>query len=369
MSFIPYLNFFSRWVLFFAVSYKAATTKEKSWVLLSFATFVDALNIESYILIPLGLTIKPEAYDVASKIPNFFIAALLGWGALKLKKRVTTFKDTLYIGLFLVTAYVWIFLLATQFFDKFPHSFFLKSLYPSLALGGSMIFLGYVLRDYVISKRSLEELLPWGLIVIGALNLTFPITRPIPWFAHFGFLIAAVSRLMAAVGAVVFVFYPIKAPSKTPKLVLESKALIFTKEETLRRHFPNLFKEANVILITRKDPEWIKQNMNQHNIAFWITRSSEGEINGTSIYAISPTKLEILIDLVTKELIQGYNIVYMDAFEYIAVENSFESALKFLLSLRDRILSKRAALVVVLNLKALNEREKAILLREFELVE
>jgi len=369
MNFIPYLNFFSRWVLFFAVAYKAATTKEKSWTLLAFATFIDALNIESYILTPLGLTIKPEAYDVASKIPNFFIAALLGWGSIKLKKRMTSFRDTIYIGLFMVTAYIWIFLLATQFFDRFPHSFFLKSLYPSLALGGSMIFLGYVLRDYVISKRSPEELLPWGLIVIGALNLTFPITRPVPWCAHTAFLIAAISRLMTAIGAVVFVFYPIKVPSKSPKLVLESKALIFTREEALKKYFPNLFNEANVILITRKDPEWIKQNLNQHNVAFWVTRSNEGEINDTSIYAISPTKLEILIDLVTKELAQGYNVVYLDAFEYIAVENSFESALKFLLSLRDRVLSKRAALMLILNLKALNEREKAILLREFELVE
>ena len=369
MGFIPYLNFFSRWVLFFAIAYKAVTTREKSWVLLSFATFVDALNIESYILTPLGLTIKPDAYDIAGKIPNFLIAALLGWGALKLKRRKTTFRDTLYIGLFVVTAYLWVFLLATQFFDRFPHSFFLKSIYPSFALGFSMIFFGYVLRDYVISKRSLEELFPWGLILLGALNLTYPITRPLEWFAHPAFFAAAIFRLMAAVGALVFILYPLKSPSREPTLVLQSRALIFTREEAFIKRFPDLFHRANVILITRKDPRWVKKHINQHNVVFWITKAREGDVEGTPIYAISPTKIEILIDLVNRELEQGYNVVYIDAFEYLIIEDSFESALKFLLSLRDRVLSHNAALILILNIKILDERQKAILMREFEVVE
>ncbi len=369
MSFVPYLNFLSRWLLFLAIAYKAASTKEKSWVLLGFAAFVDALNIESYILTPLGLTIKPDAYDVAGKIPNFFIAALLGWGAIKLKRRKTTFKDTLYIGLFLVTAYIWVFLLATQFFDRFPHSFFLRSIYPSTALGASMIFLGYVFRDYVISKRSLEELFPWGFILLGALNLTYPVTRPIEWFARFAFFAAAIFRLMAAIGALVFVMYPLKSPHREPRLVLQSRALIFTKEEAFMKKFPNLFKEANVILITRKDPKWIQEHINRHNAVFWITKIREGEIEGTSIYAISPTKIDILIDLVNRELDQGYNVVYMDVFEYLIIENSFEAALKFLLSLRDRVLAHNAALILILNLKLLDKRQRAILMREFEVVE
>lgn len=360
---IPYINFFSRWVLFLVMAYKAYREREKSWALLAFAFFINALDIERYLLTPLGLTLNMEAYDVASKIPNFFVAILAVWGALHLKYGRSRFKHIVYLGLFAVASYVWLFLLATDFFGD---NFAMKSIFPSLAFGGALIYLGYVLRGYVIRRRSLQELLPWGLILLGVLNLTYPVGRPIEWYSEIAFLLAALMRLMAAIGALQFVLLPSPAESYTSPSV-EMGTFLFTSEDAFMRKFPNEFQKGHTVVLTRKGPEWIEANVGRYGVTFWLTRAKEGRI-GSNIIAIAPTKIDILIDLVDKELERGFKVVYVDAFEYLMVENGFEAAIKFLLSLKDRVLAHGGRLVAVVNLDALEDRQKAILKREFEVV-
>ena len=212
MDFIPYINFISRWLLFLAVTYKALKSKEKRWGLIATALFINALDIESYILEPLGVDIKAEAYEIASQVPGFLMATFLVWGGIQLKKERSEFKDVAYLGLFAVAAYIWIFLSATDFFDRFSHSFTIKLSFPYLAFGFSLIYIGYILRSYIVAKKSLEELFPWGLVLLGAINLTYPVTRNIEWLVPIAFLLAAIFRFMAAVGALKFAIFPAKMP-------------------------------------------------------------------------------------------------------------------------------------------------------------
>ncbi|MCD6143942.1 MAG: hypothetical protein J7J04_06485, partial [Thermococcus sp.] len=201
MWIVSYINFISRWLLFLAVAYKTIKTREKRWGLIATAFFINALEVESYILTPLGIFIKPEAYDVMSVIPAFLISALLIWGGIQLKKNRSEFKDVVILGIFIVAAYIWLFLLGTELFDRFEHSFTIKTSFPTFALGISLIYIGYVLRSYIISKNTIEELFPWSLGLLGAINLTYPFTRNIGWFASMAFLAAALFRVMAAIGA------------------------------------------------------------------------------------------------------------------------------------------------------------------------
>ncbi|WP_048151966.1 DUF835 domain-containing protein [Palaeococcus ferrophilus] len=361
---LPYLNFFSRWALFLAVAYKAYREREKSWALLAFAFFINALDIEKYLLTPLGLTVNREAYDVASKVSNFFVAVLAVWGALHLKYSTSKLRHTLYLGTFAVASYVWLFLLATDFFGD---SFALKASFPSLAFGGALIYVGYILRGYVIERRSLQELLPWGLILLGALNLTYPVGRPIEWYSEFAFSLAAVARLMAALGALQFVLLP-SPPLQQSISSVDMGTFLFTNEEAFKRKFPDEFRKGHTVVLTRKGPDWINSNVGRYGVAFWLTRVKEGRI-GDNIIAISPTKIDILVDLVEKELERGFRVVYLDAFEYLMVEDGFDVAVKFLLSLKDRVLAHEGRFVVVMSMDALDEKQRAIIKREFEVVE
>ncbi|ALV62271.1 hypothetical protein ADU37_CDS05720 [Thermococcus sp. 2319x1] len=366
MSVIPYINFLSRWLLFLAALYKTTKTKEKRWGLITIALFINALDVESYILTPLGVSIKPEAYEIASKIPNFLIAGLLFWGGIQLKKERSEFKDVVALGVFAVAAYIWLFLLATEFFEGFKHSFAIKASFPSFVFGVSLIYVGYVLRNYVISKNTLEELFPWGLILLGAINLTYPFIRNIESIAPVAFLLAAVFRLMAAVGALKFVIYPSEiAVFETPKQQKPpgiKGTFIFKSKEDLEKVIPDFFKQ-NVIMITRNPP---KEKVPENTLVYWLTKIEQSSIKSDGkIYPVSPTRIDILIHLLTKNLESGYNAVYMDGFEYLMIENGFESAVKFLFDLKDRVISEGKVIALIIDPRTLTEKQMALLEREF----
>lgn len=366
MAFIPYLNFLSRWLLFLAVFYKAAKTREKRWGLITTALFVNALDVESYILTPLGVSIRQGAYDIASNIPNFLVAGLLTWGGIQLRKERSEFKDVVTLGIFAIAAYIWLFLLATEFFDRFEHSFAIKSSFPSFVFGASLIYVGYVLRNYVISKNTLEELFPWGLILLGAINLTYPFTRNIESIAQAAFLLAAVFRLMAAAGALKFAIYPSKmAVFETPKqqkLPEIKGAFIFKSKEDLKKAIPNFF-DQNIIMITRDLP---KEKVPENTLVYWLTKIEESGIKmDGKIYPVSPTRIDVLIHLLTKNLESGYNAVYIDGFEYLMIENGFESAVKFLFDLKDRVVSEGKVIALIIDPRTLTEKQVALLEREF----
>lgn len=365
MSLLPHLNLFSRFVLLLVVTYRAFQTRNKAWFFLMFAFFINTFDVESYILPLLGLKISGLTYDVTSQLPNFMITILVAWGGIHLKYRTSHLKHVIYLGGYLVFAYIWLFLTAASFFGD---DFALMYSLPAVSFGFAFIYLGLVLREYVIRKRSFQELFPWGLILLGAINLTYPIGRPVEWYADIAFFLAAVFRFFAALGALNFVFL---APTPGVKVAREFEgkpgAFLFESEEAFEKAYPGELRQGYSIVITRKGLEWIKNKVGRYGVSFWLTRAVEGRVEENTI-AISPTKIDILVDLVERELQRGFRFVYIDAFEYLMVENGFESAVKFLLSLKDRVMNHKGTLTVVVNTGALDERQRAILKREFEVM-
>ncbi|WP_324735902.1 DUF835 domain-containing protein [Thermococcus sp. SY098] len=361
-SIIGILNFISRWILFLVVTYRFIKTREKGWALLMFAFFINALDIESYILDPLGIQIKEEVYEIAGMIPNFLISLLIMWGVIHLKNKRAEIRHVIGMGVYVSLVYLWLFFAATPFFDGLP--FAIRVLPSSLAFGVSLMYLGIMLRRYIVRKKTIEELFPWGLILLGALNLMYPLIREMAGFVNVAFLLAGVFRVISAIGAVKFAFYPIMPPQRKREKILPKEIYLFTDSKEVEYMFPTLFLENNVIIITRKDPRTFQ--LGNDSIIYWITRVREGNIeDDPRIFAISPTKIDILVDLVAKGLKQGYNVVYVDAFEYLMLENGFKAAFKFLLSLKDHVISKNGTLILVVKLDALEEKERKLIEREF----
>ena len=359
---ISYLNFLSRWALFLTILYKAYHTKDKGWAILTAAFFINALDIENYILNPLGLKIAPAAYPVASKIPNFFVAFLVLWGAVHLKYGESKLKHVAYISVSIVVAYVWLFILAVNVIEN-PT---IQGSVPSFFFGASFIYLGLVLLNYVVSTHWVEKMFPWGLILLGALNLTYPVTRYILWFAPIGFLLGALFRLMAAIGAVKFVFYPLAPVSEETKVHVKPGAFMFSSKEAVRNAFNGFMSEPGTVIVTREDIRRLIGDVHPETLVFWVTRAKDGKLSDSpTVYAISPTRMDILTDLIVKAISQGYHVVYIDAFEYLMLENGFENSMKFLLNVKDRVVSSGGTLILVVNLHTLTERQRKIMEREF----
>jgi len=362
-SLISPVNLISRWVLFFAVAYRAYKTQEKSWVLLSAAFFINAFDAESYILGSLGIEISPDVYRVVSKIPDILMAILLVWGAVHLKYGTSKLKHVLYLSVFMVASYLWLFLLAINAFEG---NFTLESIFPLLAYGGAIIYFSLALKRHAISGGGIDALFPWGLILLGALNLTYPFTRNLDWFAPVGFSLGAFFRLIASMGAVKFVFAYFSPVEASGKREIPSGAFLCYGEEEVSKKFGRLESEPGLVMVTRGDINTLKGRINPNSAVFWITRTKEGQLHESPVvYAISPSNMGILVDFITRALEEGYRIVYVDAFEYLVIENGFESALKFLLNVKDRALTKNGTMVLVVNPNALETSQRKILEREF----
>ncbi|MFA4645839.1 DUF835 domain-containing protein [Pyrococcus kukulkanii] len=89
---------------------------------------------------------------------------------------------------------------------------------------------------------------------------------------------------------------------------------------------------------------------------FWITKVQKGS------RTIEPTNLVKILNLSVKYLEQG-GIVVIDGFEYLVLENGFESIVKFLAHLRDYALLYASTVIVVSDLTNFPERERNLILR------
>jgi len=361
---IPIVNFLSRWIVFLVMVYKFIKTREKGWLLLSLAFFLNAISPESYILKPLRLQINPHVEEFLLMAHALLVGFVLLWSAIYIKKPSLEVKDVMYFTGLLSSAYLWIFIMSASELSNMPYSFTLKMLLPMIVYGFANMYVARVLYSHILRKDYVALLFPMGMFLLGVLNLTYPFTRNIDWFAPYGFLMGAIFRVMMTVGAVKFVFYSIAPPKKDVETMTPRNAYLFSNSEEVKQVFPNLFLENNVIVVTRKDPRTfpVRDNM----LVYWITRIEKCSIcDSPRIFAISPTKMDVLIDLITKGLKQGYNVVYIDAFEYLMLENGFESAFKFLLSLKDRVMAENGTLILVIDLDTLSDRERILVEREF----
>jgi hypothetical protein len=365
MGWIAVVNFISRWILFLAVAYKAYQTKDKGWTLLATAFFITALDVETYILNPLGLRVLPGLEDITSITHVIIETLLILWAVFHLKFRSTKFHHVLMFSVLVVVSYLWIFLLAVGAMNG---SFALRYSFPMLSYGGTLLYLAYTLWEFVIGKRPWDRLFPIGVAIVGILNLTYPFTRPIEWFADLAFFTAAIGRLLAALGALSFVFYPARSQKSSPskgRLSIPPGAYIVPSPQEFKRLYQS---GEGVIGVTRLPPDKIPEKFPRGSVVFWPTKAKEGILadNGIRIVAISPTKLGILQDLIAKELKNGLRTVYIDAIEYLKTEVGFQNTLKFILAVKDFVLQNKGAMFIHFSEGAFDESEVKMIKREFK---
>ncbi|ACS32774.1 DUF835 domain-containing protein [Thermococcus gammatolerans] len=94
-------------------------------------------------------------------------------------------------------------------------------------------------------------------------------------------------------------------------------------------------------------------------VPVWVTQATD--------QGISPTKLHVIQEHALKFIRKNPNaIVLIDCLEYLLLYNDFAAVYKFLINLKDYLIPAGAALIVIVDESALDERQRALLLREFE---
>lgn len=118
------------------------------------------------------------------------------------------------------------------------------------------------------------------------------------------------------------------------------------------------------MVISRTFPDKIRQKYRMDNDIFlWLSREkTEGSIDPSDL-----EKLEYFVQEFVSENERA--VVLLDGIEYIALQNTFESTLKFLQSLNDRIILSRATLIIPLNPAVLDKKQLSLLERELEILQ
>ncbi|EEB73475.1 DUF835 domain-containing protein [Thermococcus sp. AM4] len=94
-------------------------------------------------------------------------------------------------------------------------------------------------------------------------------------------------------------------------------------------------------------------------VPIWVTQATD--------QGVSPTKLHVIMEQALKFIRENPNaVVLIDCLEYLLLYNDFPAVYKFLINLKDHLIPAGAALIVIVDESALDERQRALLLREFE---
>ena len=83
--------------------------------------------------------------------------------------------------------------------------------FPIFALNGAVfVWTGFVFLRYPAITGSGKQITGWSLVLWGLHKLNYPFLRPIPWFAPWGFIIAALLALISAIGIILIYFQRVR---------------------------------------------------------------------------------------------------------------------------------------------------------------
>ena len=361
MNLIYLLNFLSRWVLFAVTGYKAYRERSIGWSYMALAFFLSAVDPERFLLEPLGFHLNNDVSYVLDMINTTSQGVLALLAAIYIQEPEPKLGVRITPSALGILAYLWITVTNAL---ELHLSFVLKTIFPVVLYAFSFGYLGYIVLRYSFPGNVASRLFVGGMWALAVLNFTYPYTINLSWFREYGFFFATVFRLVMAVGAVGAVVWSVRSVkvTRTP----ESGAFIISDKRG-ERLLKELRGSPNSILITRGDIRRIKDYLMPTHMVFWVTRATEGEIEkNPPIYAVSPTKLGILLDLLTKAIESGYYNIFIDAVEYLVIENGFKTTFKFLLDLKDRVLAKNGRIVIAIDPETLDKGQINMLKREFE---
>ncbi|NJE53727.1 DUF835 domain-containing protein [Thermococcus sp. 21S9] len=115
-----------------------------------------------------------------------------------------------------------------------------------------------------------------------------------------------------------------------------------------------LLQGRQLLAITRHP-----QPYEEHGIPYiWIS-------NVPSENTVRPTGLAQLLHKVLSN-VDDNTFIIVDGLEYLILNNGFEPVMKFLMNLKDNLLTRNAGMVVIVDPKTLDGRQMNMLMREFE---
>ena len=353
------VNVLMRFFMWVLATYRWKKKQENFMLLLSIALWIDFLAAltQRPILEKLGET--PEITALAPLLSLFAIAEgiLLIATSLYVLNRFKTLREQFAVVLSVIVGSTYV--LLAVLLSQPPGVLFA---FPIPFTGFSLMLLGYALLRKEVSFKNVATLFPLGAFLLGLINLTYPITIK----THLAFYLygaGAVFRGMMFIGMIKYALFHVKPP-RVPTLDIPPGAFYLESAEHLEALLQKMQSAGNGILITREPP---RDTMPTFPV-FWITRVTQPPIN-ENIMTVSPTDIGILVDLVKRHLEKGHSLVVIDCFEYLVLENGFENAFKFLLSLKDYATEFGATLIVATDPSLHSKKQWVILTRELEKLE
>lgn len=339
--------------------YRWARKREEFLLFLSLALWIDSLAAlaQKPILEDLGL--HPEAKVLAPLLALLAVieGILLLTTSLSLSGHIKTIRGQILIILTAAGGSSYI-LLATLF-NAPP---LLLMAFPLPFLGLSLMVTGYTLIKREVGVKSTATLFPVGAFLLGVINLTYPVTITTE-IAPYLYGAGAVFRLMMLIGMAKYALFQI-TPPKAPSVDIPNGAFYVDDKRRLDAILQKMNSAGNGILITRSPPD---KEVPAFPV-FWITTLTPTQPL-KDVLTVRPTDIGILVDLVKKHLEKGHSIVVLDCFEYLALENGFEKAFKFLLSLKDHVIKFGGTLIVATDPSAYSEKQWKIMKRELSKLE
>ena len=128
--------------------------------------------------------------------------------------------------------------------------------------------------------------------------------------------------------------------------------------------FLTLLNDRKGFVISRESPSLVERKLGSKEVpVLWLTKV-EGE------NCVYPTRLPYLHQVLVDFMREGDapKVIMLDGFEYLVLENGFEPVFKFLASLRDYGSLNNTIILLPVFKNALDEREYALLSREFSRV-
>ena len=127
--------------------------------------------------------------------------------------------------------------------------------------------------------------------------------------------------------------------------------------------FLELSRYKKTLAITRIRPRQIKERFNISGEIFWL---STMKANNT----INPTDLDKFISIIFRFLRKNKGgAILLDGTEYLILQNGFDTALKFICSVRDHVSLYDAILLLPVSPETLKKSQIKMLERELELLQ
>lgn len=347
---------FSTWGL---ATYRWGKRNERFMLFLSLGLWMDFLAAlaQKQVVSELGWNPNPTALLPLMSIMAVFNGILLMAASFSLRRQLDARRNQFLILTCVIAGPTYV-LLATLLgaspliFMAFPVPF----------MGLSLMILSYSLIKEEVGLKTMATLFPIGAFLLGVINLTYPLTIRTP-LATYLYGLGAFFRAMMFIGMIKYAFLQVKPP-EMPITELPAGAFYSTGKKTFNVLLRKMQSSGNGILITRNHLRDIKP----HFPVFWVTRATSGQM-GENIMAVSPTDMGILLDLVRRYLETGHSLVVVDCFEYLMIENGFENAFKFLLSMKDTVMKYNGTLVTIVEPSAYSKKHMAMMQRELEKLE